>query len=104
VPDEVWAEVAGHYSEQELAALVLWVATANLFNRLNATTKQVAGAWHWTLMFLAADWGVWAIGWVDHRGQDFAIRESRDPRTTGTGSSANHQNRVTPDHQAGPET
>jgi AhpD family alkylhydroperoxidase len=45
VPDEVWAEAAEHYSEQELAALVLWIATANLFNRLNATTKQVAGAW-----------------------------------------------------------
>lgn len=46
VPDEVWAEAARHYTEQELAALVLWIATANLFNRLNATTKQVAGAWH----------------------------------------------------------
>lgn len=45
VPDEIWAEAAGHYAEQELAALVLWIATANLFNRLNATTKQVAGAW-----------------------------------------------------------
>jgi AhpD family alkylhydroperoxidase len=46
VPDEIWAEAARHYTEQELAALVLWIATANLFNRLNATTKQVAGAWH----------------------------------------------------------
>jgi len=46
VPGEVWAEAARHHSEQELAALVLWIATANLFNRLNATTKQVAGAWH----------------------------------------------------------
>jgi AhpD family alkylhydroperoxidase len=46
VPDEVWTEAAGHYTEQELAALVLWIATANLFNRVNATTKQIAGAWH----------------------------------------------------------
>jgi AhpD family alkylhydroperoxidase len=46
VPDEIWAEAARHYTEQELAALVLWIATANLFNRLNATTRQVAGAWH----------------------------------------------------------
>jgi AhpD family alkylhydroperoxidase len=45
VPDEIWAEAARHYTEQELAALVLWIATANLFNRLNATTKQVAGVW-----------------------------------------------------------
>jgi AhpD family alkylhydroperoxidase len=44
VPDEVWAEAAEHYSEQELAALVLWIATTNLFNRLNATTKQVPAA------------------------------------------------------------
>jgi len=27
-----------------LASLVLWIATTNLFNRLNATTRQVAGA------------------------------------------------------------
>ena len=46
VPDEIWAEAARHHTEQELAAVVLWIATANLFNRLNATTKQVAGAWH----------------------------------------------------------
>lgn len=46
VPDEIWAEAARHYTEQELAALVLWIATANLFNRLNAPTRQVAGAWH----------------------------------------------------------
>ena len=46
VPDEIWAEATRHYTEQQLAALVLWIATANLFNRLNATTKQVAGAWH----------------------------------------------------------
>jgi AhpD family alkylhydroperoxidase len=46
VPDEIWAEAARHYTEQELAALVLWIGTANLFSRLNATTKQVAGAWH----------------------------------------------------------
>jgi AhpD family alkylhydroperoxidase len=45
VPDEIWEEAAKHYSEQELAALVLWIATANLFNRLNATTRQAAGAW-----------------------------------------------------------
>lgn len=46
VPDEVWEQAVEHYTEQELAELVLWIATTNLFNRLNATTKQVAGAWH----------------------------------------------------------
>jgi AhpD family alkylhydroperoxidase len=44
VPDEVWDEAARHFDEKQLAGLVLWVATTNLFNRLNATTKQPAGA------------------------------------------------------------
>jgi AhpD family alkylhydroperoxidase len=45
VPDEVWEAAAKHYDETGLAALVLMIATTNLFNRINATTKQVAGAW-----------------------------------------------------------
>ncbi len=44
VPDEIWDEAARHFDEKQLAGLVLWVATTNLFNRLNATTKQPAGA------------------------------------------------------------
>ena len=42
VPDEVWDEAARHFEEKELAALVLWLATTNFFNRLNATTRQPA--------------------------------------------------------------
>jgi len=46
VPDEIWNEAARHYDEQGLAALILTIATTNLWNRLNATTRQVAGgAW-----------------------------------------------------------
>ena len=45
VSDEVWDEAAKHYDEQGLAALVLYIATTNLFNRLNASTRQIAGAW-----------------------------------------------------------
>jgi AhpD family alkylhydroperoxidase len=44
VSDEVWEEAARHFDEQQLAGLVLWVATTNLFNRVNAATKQPAGA------------------------------------------------------------
>lgn len=44
VSDEVWSEAAKHFDEKQMAGLVLWVATTNLFNRLNATTKQPAGA------------------------------------------------------------
>jgi AhpD family alkylhydroperoxidase len=44
VPDEVWDEAAQHFDEKQMAGLVLWVSTTNLFNRLNASTKQMAGA------------------------------------------------------------
>ena len=45
VPDEIWDAAAAHYDEQGLAAIVLMIALTNLFNRINATTRQVAGAW-----------------------------------------------------------
>jgi AhpD family alkylhydroperoxidase len=45
VPDEIWDAAADHYDDKGLAAIVLMIAVTNLFNRLNATTRQVAGAW-----------------------------------------------------------
>jgi AhpD family alkylhydroperoxidase len=45
VPDQIWDAAAAHYDEKGLAAIVLMIAVTNLFNRLNATTRQVAGAW-----------------------------------------------------------
>jgi AhpD family alkylhydroperoxidase len=45
VPDEVWDEARRHYSETQLAALVLSIGVINLFNRLNAATRQVGGDW-----------------------------------------------------------
>ena len=42
VPDEIWDEAARHYDEEGLAALLLSIATTNVFNRLNVPTKQVA--------------------------------------------------------------
>jgi AhpD family alkylhydroperoxidase len=45
VPDAIWEEAARHYDEQGLAALVLMIAITNFFNRINATTRQVAGQW-----------------------------------------------------------
>jgi AhpD family alkylhydroperoxidase len=44
VADDVWDEAARHFDDSQLAALVLWMAVTNLFNRLNAPTRQVAGA------------------------------------------------------------
>ena len=40
----MWDEAARHFDEQQLAALILWIATTNLFNRLNATIREPAGA------------------------------------------------------------
>lgn len=45
VPDAVWDEVAHHFDERELALLVLGIATENLYNRINVTTRQVAAEW-----------------------------------------------------------
>ena len=45
VPDEVWKEASEHFSEAALGALVLSIGLANLWNRLNAATRQVGGDW-----------------------------------------------------------
>ncbi len=45
VPDDIWNEAARHYEETALATLVLAIANINVWNRLNAATRQVAGVW-----------------------------------------------------------
>ncbi|GLW68131.1 alkyl hydroperoxide reductase AhpD [Kitasatospora phosalacinea] len=45
VDDEVWAEAARHYDEDQLATLVLLVGFLNMVNRLNAITRQPAGSY-----------------------------------------------------------
>jgi len=45
VPDEIWNEAAQHYSEKALSSLVLSIALINVWNRLNAATRQISGAW-----------------------------------------------------------
>jgi AhpD family alkylhydroperoxidase len=45
VPDDVWEQASKQYSEEEMAALLLLIALANVFNRLNLPTRQVACAW-----------------------------------------------------------
>jgi len=44
VPDEIWDEAARRYDEPALAALVVNIALINFWNRINATTRQVAGS------------------------------------------------------------
>ncbi|MFD0883998.1 carboxymuconolactone decarboxylase family protein [Streptosporangium algeriense] len=43
VPDEVWANAAKHYDEEQLAALVALIALINAFNRMNVIIQQPAG-------------------------------------------------------------
>lgn len=43
VSDEVWANAAKYYDEDQLAALVTQIAVINAFNRLNVITQQPAG-------------------------------------------------------------
>ena len=43
VRDEVYADVSGHFSEQELVALTLAVVAVNSWNRLNIAFRMEAG-------------------------------------------------------------
>ena len=43
VPDEIWDEAARHYDETALAALIVEIASINVWNRFNAATRQPAG-------------------------------------------------------------
>ncbi|MER6051319.1 carboxymuconolactone decarboxylase family protein (plasmid) [Streptomyces sp. BHT-5-2] len=43
VPDEVWANAAKYYDEDQLSDLVVQIAVINAFNRGNVITQQPAG-------------------------------------------------------------
>ncbi|MFE0022385.1 carboxymuconolactone decarboxylase family protein [Amycolatopsis sp. NPDC059021] len=43
VSDEVWANAAKHYDEDQLVALVSLIALINAYNRLNVINQQPAG-------------------------------------------------------------
>ena len=45
VPDAIWNEASKHYDEKQLAGLILAISLINVWNRLNVSTKQVAGEW-----------------------------------------------------------
>jgi AhpD family alkylhydroperoxidase len=45
VPDDVWNEARRHYKEAELASLLMSIGAINLWNRLNAATRQISGEW-----------------------------------------------------------
>jgi alkylhydroperoxidase family enzyme len=45
VPDDVWNEAKRHYNESQLTALILQISMTNVWNRLNVSTRQIAGEW-----------------------------------------------------------
>lgn len=45
MPADVWDAAADHFGEKELAGLILSIAAINAWNRINAATRQIAGAW-----------------------------------------------------------
>jgi alkylhydroperoxidase family enzyme len=44
VPDHVWNAAAEHFTNEQLASIVTWVAVTNMFNRVNVTSRQPAAA------------------------------------------------------------
>ena len=57
VPDDVYDEATRYFDERTLAALILAIANISVWNRLNVTTRQIAGEW-----FKSAD----AQKWVEN--------------------------------------
>ncbi len=45
VSDEVWANAAKHYDDEQLTALVASIAVINAFNRFNVIVQQPAGSY-----------------------------------------------------------
>jgi AhpD family alkylhydroperoxidase len=43
VTDDIWHEAAKHYDEQAMAALLIEIGQINVWNRLNAATRQIPG-------------------------------------------------------------
>ena len=45
VSDELWSSLTTHYDERQITALMIAITGVNVWNRLNAATRQPAGAW-----------------------------------------------------------
>jgi alkylhydroperoxidase family enzyme len=44
VTDELWAGLTEHYDDKAIAAIIVMVAITNMFNRINTTVREPAGA------------------------------------------------------------
>jgi AhpD family alkylhydroperoxidase len=45
VPDDIWNEAARYYDEAALAALLIAIASINVWNRFNVSIRQPVGVW-----------------------------------------------------------
>jgi alkylhydroperoxidase family enzyme len=45
VSDDIWEEAARHSDEKALAALIVSAGQINIWNRLDAAVRQIAGSW-----------------------------------------------------------
>ncbi|MDX3239109.1 carboxymuconolactone decarboxylase family protein [Streptomyces sp. ME03-5709C] len=45
VPDAVWANAAKHFDEDQLVALISFIAVINAYNRINVINQQPAGGY-----------------------------------------------------------
>lgn len=45
IPDEVWAQAAKHYDEDQLVALVMLISLINAYNRANVMIRTPAGGY-----------------------------------------------------------
>lgn len=43
VPDHIWDDATDHFDEKELSAIIVMIATANFFNRINRAIREPAG-------------------------------------------------------------
>lgn len=45
VSDELWYRVEKHFSENEKAALIMFISVMNMFTRINVATRQLTPDW-----------------------------------------------------------
>ncbi|MFC9470336.1 carboxymuconolactone decarboxylase family protein [Streptomyces coelicoflavus] len=43
--DDIWEKSSGHYTDEQLGALVMHIGLVNFWNRVNVATRQEAAAW-----------------------------------------------------------
>ncbi|MFD5793160.1 hypothetical protein ACFWIO_06395 [Streptomyces diastatochromogenes] len=43
MPDALWDEVADHFDEEQLSALLLGISLTHMCNRVNTTIREPAG-------------------------------------------------------------